>query len=63
MPVFFTISLCDLSLQLHFEFSLELSYTSSEHKLELVQPISFSPPSQKIVYLSHLEFLQFEFNY
>jgi hypothetical protein len=61
MPVFFTISLCDLSLQLHFEFSLELSYTSSE--LELVQPISFSPPSQKIVYLSHLEFLQFEFNY
>jgi hypothetical protein len=45
-------------LQLHFEFSLELSYTSSEHKLELVQPISFSPSSQKIVYLSHLEFLR-----
>jgi hypothetical protein len=42
---------CDLLLQLHFEFSLKLSYTSSKYKLELVQLISFSPPSQEFFYL------------
>jgi hypothetical protein len=51
-------SLCDLLPQLHFEFPLKLSYTSSEYKLELVQPISFSPPSQEffLFKMSHLEF-------
>jgi hypothetical protein len=60
IPVIFSISLCDLLLQLHFEFSLKLSYTSSEYKLELVQPIwhiFFTSLTRIFLFkMSHLEF-------
>ena len=63
IPVIFSISLCDLLLQLHFEFSLKLSYTSSEYKLEQSNPYLFHLP-HKNLFIQNVIFriLQFDFN-